>query len=194
MTQSMPYQVIIVALDGSSVSDLVLSHARTLAGAFGSTLVLIHASHEQGAPLDPPLTTAEPGREQAARPGEMALGSGAVGGPAAAGGVGYPAAPLIATPSAAEPPEYLRNLEDTAATGDLNIRFNQLRDAGFAVEQVSSDEDFAETILTEAQARSAGLIIIGSRDQSGLGRLLFGNTTDKVLREARCPVLVMRNA
>jgi nucleotide-binding universal stress UspA family protein len=43
-----------------------------------------------------------------------------------------------------------------------------------------------------ARDNKADLIVIGSVGRSGLEKLFFGNTADKVIRRAPCPVLVVR--
>ena len=48
-----------------------------------------------------------------------------------------------------------------------------------------------EEILNAAEHCSADLIVIGSHGRSGLGRLLLGSTTERVIERARCPVLVV---
>jgi len=50
----------------------------------------------------------------------------------------------------------------------------------------------ATEILREAHAISAGLIVIGSHGRSGLQKIFFGSTTERVLRETTVPVLITR--
>lgn len=50
----------------------------------------------------------------------------------------------------------------------------------------------AAEILQVAQEVSADLIIVGSHDRGALGRLLLGSVSQVVLRDARCPVLIVR--
>jgi nucleotide-binding universal stress UspA family protein len=47
-------------------------------------------------------------------------------------------------------------------------------------------------ILRVAEAGDADLIVLGAHSSSLLDRALFGSTVDHVVREARCPVLVVR--
>jgi nucleotide-binding universal stress UspA family protein len=47
-------------------------------------------------------------------------------------------------------------------------------------------------ILRAAQARSAELIVMGSQGRGGVGLVLFGSTTQQVVRNAACPVLTVR--
>jgi nucleotide-binding universal stress UspA family protein len=51
--------------------------------------------------------------------------------------------------------------------------------------------DVHREILTQADTLHVGLIVIGSHGRSGFERLLLGSTTEKVLRGARCPVMVV---
>ncbi|HJQ96931.1 MAG TPA: universal stress protein, partial [Candidatus Polarisedimenticolaceae bacterium] len=46
-------------------------------------------------------------------------------------------------------------------------------------------------ILTVAEAESADLIVMGSHGRGAIERLVFGSTVRKVIRAARCPVLVV---
>ena len=50
----------------------------------------------------------------------------------------------------------------------------------------------ATEILREAHATKADLIVIGSHGRSGLQKLFFGSTTERVLRETTVPVLITR--
>jgi nucleotide-binding universal stress UspA family protein len=43
-----------------------------------------------------------------------------------------------------------------------------------------------------AQERGASLIVIASHGRSGLLRLALGSVAERVIREASCPVLVVR--
>jgi nucleotide-binding universal stress UspA family protein len=51
--------------------------------------------------------------------------------------------------------------------------------------------DVQREILAQADALNAGLIVIGSHGRSGFERLLLGSTTERVLRDARCPVMLV---
>jgi nucleotide-binding universal stress UspA family protein len=48
----------------------------------------------------------------------------------------------------------------------------------------------ATEILEEARERNADLIVISSRGRSGLRKMFFGSTTERVLRETCVPVLI----
>jgi nucleotide-binding universal stress UspA family protein len=45
-----------------------------------------------------------------------------------------------------------------------------------------------------SRARNAGLLVIGTHGRSGFDRLVLGSVTEKVLRKAECPVLVVPRA
>jgi nucleotide-binding universal stress UspA family protein len=46
-------------------------------------------------------------------------------------------------------------------------------------------------ILAQADVQKADLVVIGSHGRSGFERLLLGSITEKVLRKATCPVMVV---
>jgi nucleotide-binding universal stress UspA family protein len=50
----------------------------------------------------------------------------------------------------------------------------------------------AEEILAVAGELGADLILVGSHDRTGLERMLLGSTSATVVRQAACPVLVIR--
>lgn len=47
-----------------------------------------------------------------------------------------------------------------------------------------------EMIIEES--KDSDLIVIGTHGRSGLSRLLVGSTTNRVIRKAKCPVMVMK--
>jgi len=49
----------------------------------------------------------------------------------------------------------------------------------------------AEVIVAEARAWKADLVVLAKRRRSGLSHLLYGRTSDGVVREAECAVLVL---
>jgi nucleotide-binding universal stress UspA family protein len=51
-----------------------------------------------------------------------------------------------------------------------------------------------DAILSFAQALKADGIVMGTHGQRGFDRLMLGSVTDRVMRKASCPVLVVRNA
>jgi universal stress protein A len=49
-----------------------------------------------------------------------------------------------------------------------------------------------QEIIEAAQESNSDLIVIGNHGRTGLKRLMMGGTTEKVVRHAPCPVLVIR--
>jgi nucleotide-binding universal stress UspA family protein len=54
--------------------------------------------------------------------------------------------------------------------------------------------DAAMEILRTAEQEHADLIVIATHGMTGWRRLAFGSVTDKVVRTAECPVLVLRKS
>jgi len=51
----------------------------------------------------------------------------------------------------------------------------------------------SDRILSFAQKHDVKLIVMGTHDRRGFDRLVLGSTTDRVIRRACCPVLVVSN-
>lgn len=50
-----------------------------------------------------------------------------------------------------------------------------------------------DSILSFAQTQKADLIVMGTHGRRGFDHLMLGSVTDRVMRKATCPVLVVRN-
>jgi len=50
----------------------------------------------------------------------------------------------------------------------------------------------ADVIVAAATAHDADLVVVGARGLGGVTRLLLGSVSEKVLRYARCPVLIVK--
>ncbi len=50
----------------------------------------------------------------------------------------------------------------------------------------------AETILNTIEEENIDLLIVGNSGKHGLNRFLLGSVAEKVVRSAKCPVLVVR--
>jgi len=48
-----------------------------------------------------------------------------------------------------------------------------------------------QNILSYAEENRIDLLVIGRQGGSSVGKLLFGNVTERVVRKAPCPVLVV---
>jgi len=70
-----------------------------------------------------------------------------------------------------------RNLADVGA----NLRIRKAIDSGQAY----------RAIVERAENEQIDLIVMSSHGRSGLSRMMIGSVTDKVLRMAPCPVLVV---
>ncbi|RLI56223.1 MAG: universal stress protein [Candidatus Thorarchaeota archaeon] len=65
-------------------------------------------------------------------------------------------------------------------------------DLGCEVVDLVSNGDPASRIIEIASERGVDLIIMGSRGVSGLKRLFTGSISDKVSKQAPCPVMIVR--
>jgi len=68
----------------------------------------------------------------------------------------------------------------------------RLRDAGLAATAEVRRGDAAHQIVASARAHDAGIIVVGTRGQTGLRRLVLGSVARNVLLHAPCSVLVVR--
>jgi nucleotide-binding universal stress UspA family protein len=59
-------------------------------------------------------------------------------------------------------------------------------------EVIVADRPDASHILRILQERGCDLIVIGTHGRTGLRHLLFGSVTEDVVREAQCPVMVVK--
>ena len=57
-----------------------------------------------------------------------------------------------------------------------------------------SGRDAAEEILEAAEMNDADVIVIGLRKRSPVGKLLLGSTAQRILFDAACPVLTVKEA
>jgi nucleotide-binding universal stress UspA family protein len=57
--------------------------------------------------------------------------------------------------------------------------------------RIQEAPDIHHEILAQAAALHADLLVIGSHGRSGFERLLLGSVTEKVLRKAPCPTMVV---
>lgn len=64
--------------------------------------------------------------------------------------------------------------------------------AGLNVKQELLEGSPAEAILEVATTRKCDLIVMGARGLSGLEGLLLGSTSQQVIQNSPCPVLVIR--
>jgi len=69
---------------------------------------------------------------------------------------------------------------------------DRLRASGLDAEAVVREGDPAREIVAVARERQAGVVVVGTRGQTGLQRLILGSVAKKVLLHAPCSVLVVR--
>jgi nucleotide-binding universal stress UspA family protein len=65
------------------------------------------------------------------------------------------------------------------------------RAPGVAIEAIVREGSVAGEILERAARIEADLLVIGTHGRSGFDRLLLGSVTEKVLRQAGCPVMTV---
>lgn len=107
------------------------------------------------------------------------------------------------------PPEITRERHDQMTAGRQSLREyvaeaetdrrRQLEDAVPETVRAYCRVDFvlptgkpSREILRIAAERDAGLIVAGAQGRGAIGRLVFGSTTDALVREAHCAVLTLR--
>jgi len=100
-------------------------------------------------------------------------------------------APLLYAEAMAQYADSTHDLERMA--GDENEAVaGRLREAGFTASGLIRKGDAAHEIVAVAREREAGLIVVGTRGQTGLRRLILGSVARNVLLHAGCSVLVVR--
>ena len=69
---------------------------------------------------------------------------------------------------------------------------DSLAEVGLEFEIQRADSDVASQIIDLAEAWQAKLIVMASRRRSPLVKLLLGSSTQRVILEAECPVLIVK--
>ena len=80
----------------------------------------------------------------------------------------------------------------SAGQAVLDEACQMLGETTLNVEEELLEGPAAEAILRVAETRGADLIVMGTRGLGSLQGLLLGSVSDKVIREAHCPVMVVR--
>jgi nucleotide-binding universal stress UspA family protein len=80
--------------------------------------------------------------------------------------------------------------------GEMQLhRFTQQYSAGRLQPELVVDQGNApRCILSFAQKENIEGIVMGTHGRNGFDRLVLGSSTDRVIRKAACPVLVVSNA
>ena len=90
-------------------------------------------------------------------------------------------------------PERFAQLADEEAKNILDFIENCCREAGVSCTRVSVRNDIPyEAIIEAAEQNGCDLIFMASHGRSGIGALLLGSETNKVLTHSKIPVLVYR--
>jgi len=108
---------------------------------------------------------------------------------------GYPyasaVAPLMYTDAMAGYTEAIAD-RGQAALESCEETAGRLRERGFLATAELRTGDAAHEIVRFAKEREAGLVIVGTRGNTGLRRLILGSVARNVLLHAECSVLVVR--
>jgi nucleotide-binding universal stress UspA family protein len=85
--------------------------------------------------------------------------------------------------------------QDDTSVEALRARLLELRPRGVATPvtvHVERGDDTAERIAQVASRLGVDVICVASHNRSGLGRALLGSVADRLLRETRVPVMILR--
>lgn len=184
MHHQTPLHVILAAVDGSSEAERGLHLAHSLAQPFNARLVLLRVEEGDVPPVAPAAAAATgvPFGSAAAIPlGPTGLPP--YGSPGMSGITTYP--PVTDRETAPAQPEvdaeeYLRS----SAVG--------LPESEVQITMEVAVGDPTEAIIDLAERHNADLIVMGTSGRGKLDKLLFGSTSDSVVRKAPCPVLLIR--
>lgn len=159
------YRRILVPLDGSELARQIVPYATLVAGTFAIPVVLLEVL---------PKVTSEAGY-LASQEAFLAMLIARRRGPVEPGAAGVTENPAV---------EAERRLDEIA---------RPLRDMGLPVETDVAVGDAATEIIEAASKGNAGtLIVMSTHGRTALTRWLLGSVTDKVVRNGRHPVLVVR--
>ena len=81
-----------------------------------------------------------------------------------------------------------------AARTDLDRVERDVTELGVDVEVVRIEEgsDPADALVRVAEERRASVVVIGLRHRTPVGKFILGSTAQRVLLDARCPVLAVK--
>jgi nucleotide-binding universal stress UspA family protein len=82
--------------------------------------------------------------------------------------------------------------DEARARTFLEMVASRLRAAGIATQPLIMHGPVAETIVETARREEIALIILGSDVRNGISRLFLGSVAGRVVRDAPCPVLLIR--
>jgi len=85
---------------------------------------------------------------------------------------------------------YAELLKEQAAS-TLDHAANEAKEAGVSCETIQVENEHPhQAIIAAAEGKGCDLIVMSSHGRSGLSMLLIGSVTNKVLTQAKIPVLV----
>ena len=109
---------------------------------------------------------------------------------------GFPYAAAVAPPLYAESVTAFAEALDAerhARAADCEAAVGRLRKDGVTAEADVRTGDPAHEIVACARERAASVIVIGSRGQTGIRRLVLGSVARGVLLQAPCSVLIVHD-
>ncbi|MEO5356469.1 MAG: universal stress protein [Nitrospirae bacterium YQR-1] len=87
--------------------------------------------------------------------------------------------------------EFYKDIEENAQKELQLIYEQQLKDVESVSRHIARGNP-ADEILKFADTNSIDLIVMGTHGRKGIDRMIFGSTAEKVVRNAKCPVLTTR--
>ena len=90
-----------------------------------------------------------------------------------------------------DPMRIVYPMSEDDVTGELGRAVEQAGLTGPDAAVAAAAGDAVETIVDRAVALPADLLVMGTHGRSGFDRVLLGSVTEKVLRQAPCPVLTV---
>jgi nucleotide-binding universal stress UspA family protein len=108
---------------------------------------------------------------------------------------GFPYAAAVAPPLYAETMNRFTEAveaERRSRTATCEAVADALRDDGIDASVEIRNGDPAHEIVAAARSSNAGLVVVGTRGQTGIRRLILGSVARNVLLSAPCSVLVVR--
>ena len=92
--------------------------------------------------------------------------------------------------------EMVRELQEQGhetAVSYLNEKQSILEQDGISCETIVTEGDEAGVIVDTAVEQQADVIVMTTHGRSGLSRWMMGSVAERVLRDAKCPVMVTRH-
>lgn len=105
-----------------------------------------------------------------------------------------PVVPVVSYTGLAEPmpiADLADEMQDSAARELPKVSGSE-EFAGLQVEDMIVHGEATTEIVRVARERAVDLIVIATHGRTGIGRVLFGSTAESVVRQATCPVLVVK--